>query len=503
MPWTREERYRNYAEWSDVYKRQLKEKAAHSPWRLGYHIQPDSGLLNDPNGFSFFNNQWHLFYQHYPFGPVHGLKSWYHLVSDDLTHWHSRGEAILPDMPYDSHGAYSGSALPIDNQLFIMYTGNVRDENWVRYPYQLGAMMNMDGQIKKMPQPLIAEPPDNVSDHFRDPQVIRRHGYYYCLLGAQEKESASGHIAVYRSPDIKNWTYLGFLDLSSYPMGFMIECPNLIFIQEQPVLIFCPQGLDQTVLDYQNIYPNVYLVGSRIDLDQVCFDTEMTAPLNLDDGFDAYATQAFNAPDGRALAVSWIGLPEITYPTDSYGWAHCLSLVKELELKDGKLFQKPVREMQALRRNAYPLTGNPDRDSERLTARRSASYEIKLEVAAGQTGHLLLAAGPDRQTGLDIRFDTERGRLSVDRSKAGTRFAEAYGTVRSVSLPEKQALTLDVFFDHSVCEIFVNDGERVLTLRLFPDKGQTGIYLSGEPMIRYNGAYWDVEKTNEMKTNEG
>ena len=37
---------------------------------------------------------------------------------------------------------------------------------------------------------------------------------------------------------------------------------------------------------------------------------------NMDYGFEAYATQAFNAPDGRALAVSWLGLPDVSYPSD-------------------------------------------------------------------------------------------------------------------------------------------------------------------------------------------
>ena len=37
---------------------------------------------------------------------------------------------------------------------------------------------------------------------------------------------------------------------------------------------------------------------------------------NLDYGFEAYATQGFNAPDGRAYAVSWLGLPDVSYPTE-------------------------------------------------------------------------------------------------------------------------------------------------------------------------------------------
>ena len=130
MEWTRESRYRPYAQWDAKTLLELQAKAAKSPYQLKYHIRPSSGLLNDPNGFSYFNGKWHVFYQSFPFGAAHGLKSWMHLISEDLVHWQELGLALTPDTPLDSHGAYSGSALPIGDKLFLMYTGNVRDKDW-------------------------------------------------------------------------------------------------------------------------------------------------------------------------------------------------------------------------------------------------------------------------------------------------------------------------------------------------------------------------------------
>lgn len=97
--------------------------------------------------FSYFNGEYHLFYQSYPFGAVHGLKSWVHFKSSDLVNWESLGLAVEPDTMADSHGAYSGSAREIDGKLFLMYTGNHRDENWVRIPYQVGAWMDKMGRL--------------------------------------------------------------------------------------------------------------------------------------------------------------------------------------------------------------------------------------------------------------------------------------------------------------------------------------------------------------------
>lgn len=159
MKWTQAARYRPYQEWSEEYVKDLKRKVTASKWRLNYHVQPETGLLNDPNGFSYSNGKWHLFYQSFPFGAIHGLKSWFHITSKDLVHWEVEGPALEPDSVYDSHGVYSGSAIPVEEKLFLAYTGNVRDETWERHSYQLGAWMNNNGTVTKLEIPLISAPP--------------------------------------------------------------------------------------------------------------------------------------------------------------------------------------------------------------------------------------------------------------------------------------------------------------------------------------------------------
>ncbi|MFO7176986.1 sucrose-6-phosphate hydrolase, partial [Enterococcus faecium] len=79
------------------------------------HIQPPTGLLNDPNGFIYYDGEYHLFYQWFPLGPVHGLKHWYHVSSKNLVHWTDRGVALVPETKEDSHGAYSGSGFVVND----------------------------------------------------------------------------------------------------------------------------------------------------------------------------------------------------------------------------------------------------------------------------------------------------------------------------------------------------------------------------------------------------
>ncbi|MDR1603915.1 MAG: glycoside hydrolase family 32 protein [Gracilibacteraceae bacterium] len=248
----RRELYKSYAEYSGEDRARVEAQTAGSPYLPKYHIHPQSGILNDPNGFSFYNGLWRLFYQAFPFGAVHGAKSWAAVVSRDLVRWEYRGLALLPDTPFDSHGVFSGSALAHEDKLLLFYTGNVRTENRERRSYQICAAMDQNGDIKKQLPPFIGDLPKGYTAHFRDPQVFAHDGEYRLLLGAQN-EALQGKILVYKSRDMKDWQLSGELRFSGQTMGYMIECPNLVFINGRPILIFCPQGLEQSVAPYANI----------------------------------------------------------------------------------------------------------------------------------------------------------------------------------------------------------------------------------------------------------
>ncbi|WP_304652037.1 sucrose-6-phosphate hydrolase [uncultured Ligilactobacillus sp.] len=496
MEWTREMRYRAYADWSAETLLKLQAQAANSPYQMSYHIRPSSGLLNDPNGFSYFNGQWHVFYQSFPFGAAHGLKSWMHLVSDDLVHWKDLGLAIAPDTKYDSHGAYSGSALPVDDKLFLMYTGNHRDQDWIRHPFQLGAWMDQEGQITKLTEPLITQP-DHTTDHFRDPQVFKHRDLYYVVLGAQDKETKTGKISLFSSKDLKEFTDLGYLEFTAEEMGYMIECPNLIFVDDKPLLVFCPQGLDKDVVAYDNIYPNMYLLGEDVQLNKARFEAGTNQIQNLDDGFDVYASQAFNTPDGKAYLISWVGLPDVSYPTDEENWASCLSQVKELSLKDGKLIQRPVVSMAALREKGTPLQAAKKVNAkQQIIAESGEQYELKLTLDTDQNGTLHLAGNDDLSQSLKLEFSTGKDAyLTVSRADIGAQFATEFGTTRTIALPDQKALDLEIFIDHSLCEIFVNGGEHVLTLRFFAETGNKQIALTSptEAALNYRGTFWKLK----------
>ncbi|MNX06817.1 Sucrose-6-phosphate hydrolase [compost metagenome] len=185
MKMTRQQKYRRIEQAQPGELDLLREQVSRCPWRQTFHIQPSTGLLNDPNGFAYYQGEYHLFYQWFPLGTEHGLKYWYHTKSEDLVHWQNVGIGLEPGSPYDSHGAYSGSAIQKDDKLYLMYTGNTRDENWVRHPYQCIAVMDENGRIMKDEKPVIHSVPDGYTDHFRDPKVWAEGSHYYCVIGAQ------------------------------------------------------------------------------------------------------------------------------------------------------------------------------------------------------------------------------------------------------------------------------------------------------------------------------
>lgn len=255
MAWTTEQRYKRYENWTTDEINQIKENIEKSPWRTSYHVEPQTGLLNDPNGFSYFNGKWIVFYQNFPFGATHGLKCWVQLESDDLVHFTETGLRVLPDTKLDSHGAYSGSAMQFNDKLFLFYTGNVRDENWVRHPYQIGALLDKEGKLEKIDKVLI-EQPKEVTDHFRDPQIFNYKGQIYGIIGGQNLDK-KGFIKLYKAVenDYTNWEEVGDLDFENDNTAYMMECPNLVFIDETPVLLYCPQGLSKKSCSLRQYFP--------------------------------------------------------------------------------------------------------------------------------------------------------------------------------------------------------------------------------------------------------
>lgn len=464
-----------------------------SPYQERVHIEPHSGTQSDPNGFAFFNGQYHLFYQWTPLAfaqPSIWHHGWYHLASSDLVHWQQLGGAIESDTKYDKHGTYSGSGIAVGDKLFLMYTGNTWTKDWQRVPYQLGAVMDKNGKFAKDPQPLISGPLAGYTGHFRDPKVWQAtDGKYYAVLGAQ-RQNLTGSALVYTSSNLTEWQPLGEIKTHTPNFGFMWECPDYFEIDGQGVLLFSPQGLQPEGDKYQNIYQTGVFVGAPLNMRTLEFNHGQFQ--ELDAGFDFYATQTILAPDGRRILTAWFGLPEMDYATDQYHYSGALVFPRELSLVNGQVRQQPVREIDALRHNEQNIDAKV---GPRYELSRGPVQEFKLNVNIGDAARVIIDLRADQNNEHSTRLiiDKKNQRIVLNRSKSGAAFNKANGTVRERQLHIDEDVSLDIIMDTSSVEIFVNGGALVFSARIFPGANQVHNFIqtvSGTSTIK--GHSWTL-----------
>lgn len=154
-----------------------KDEISNLKERNHFHLMPEVGWMNDPNGFSVYQGEYHLFYQYFPYDVKWGPMHWGHAKSKDLIKWNYLPVAMAPDQVYETGGCFSGSAIEVEGKHVLMYTGhtnpNPEDEALVR---QVQCLAIGDGkEYRKYGQnPVIKTeemPPQSSLTDFRDPKL--------------------------------------------------------------------------------------------------------------------------------------------------------------------------------------------------------------------------------------------------------------------------------------------------------------------------------------------
>lgn len=464
-------RFKHYADIPEQILSQARQLTTASPFRLRYHIECETGYLNDPNGFSYFNGQFHLCYQWSPLRYCDGYwyQGWFHLVSDDLVNWRAIGPLIEPETPYDSHGPYSGSALATCDALMIFYTGNTRDAQWRRTPYQLIARLDAQGNFSRQLPPAVIGSPPGYTDHFRDPKIWRDGDEYYAVIGAQ-RESLEGTCLLMHSAEGRQWEVKGEIKTRIARRGYMWECPDYFELNQQGVLVYCPQGLNEG--DGQsNLYTVCYLTGEPLSLLDLTF--EHHSPRLLDQGFDFYAPQTMQSTDGRRIMTGWMGVPEMHYPTERYGHCGALTLPRELYLRDGILCQRPVAELMALR-DKHQYENFSLNNAQRKTFHSGAVFEARLVISTAIQEQITLSLRADISGAKKsmLTLDARNGEIIFDRTHSGAPLNLEYGSRRVTPWKFTEMTIIHIFSDTTSLEIFINDGAFVSTSRIFPHSHQ-------------------------------
>lgn len=348
--------------------------------------------------------------------------------------------------------------------------------------------MDSNGEITKNSEAVIKDLPNGYTDNFRDPKVFKDNDKYYCLIGAERKDNL-GTIVYYESNNLLDWKFKGEIKTDFFGNGFMWECPDYLRFDNKGVIIFSPQGLEADGDKYQNIFQSGYLIGDKIDFSNGEFNHGNFN--ELDRGFDFYAPQTTEDEQGRKILVGWMGLPEIDYPTDKNGWAHCLTIPRELELKGDKLIQKPVKELELLRGEKIECSYTLSNEEKDIDGFNEKVYELicNFNNITGRYVGIKLRKGMDSET--VFYYDIENKELVLDRSKSGEVFATEYGTERKCEYNEKN-LKVQIFVDVSSVEIFVNDGVEVFTSRIFTKDASNGVAVFADGQANVDIDLWKI-----------
>ena len=454
-------------------------------WHNRFHLEMPFGLINDPNGLTYHDGAYHIFYQWNPLGCEHKNKCWAHVKTRDFVHYTLPELALWPDDVHDKDGCYSGCGFSEAGELRVLYTCN-RKEDGVRIPAQRFGTLQEDGSVRKE-EIIIPDHPEGITGHFRDPFVFERRGHRYLVIGAQRAENETGTVLVYEERE-DGWHNRGEVHTRLGDFGYMWECPNLLQFGSYDVLVFCPQGLEAREYDRQNIYQAGYIAG-HLSLDSMDM-MQHTKFQELDRGFDFYAPQVFSH-EGRHLLLGWMGMPDKDddYPSREKGWMYSLTLPRELRLRQGHIYARPARELRDLRiqESAVEIDKTAVAGFSQPLFEGSESL-LELELGEAKRVEVVLKYGLEK---LAFCYDREQQVMTIDREgmKLGGRGQ------RQFKLFVDQSLSLQLFTDKTAVEAFFQHGEEVASLLVFPEKNiQPELEITADvPLTAITGKIWELD----------
>ena len=424
------------------------ENLYREPLRGQFHFSSRRGWNNDPNGLVFCNGEYHLFYQHNPYGWPWGNMHWGHAVSRDLVHWQELGDVLAPD---EMGPMFSGSAVVDWNNtsglgtngqppLVLIYTaaGN---------PTVQCIASSTDGRVftKYASNPVVRQ----ITGGNRDPKVIWHEPTKQWVMVLYVGLNKVHTIHFFTSPNLRDWTLASITKGDPDGKGFLFECPDFF---ELPV--DGEAANKKWVLTAAN---SEYAVGA---FDGTKFTPEQTRlPGHRGKGF--YAAQTFSdipANDGRRIQIGW-------FQTETPGMPFNQSMTIPLELKltatpEGpRLTMNPVKELAALRAKSHRLeaTTLQPGSTNPLASIKAELVELQAEFEPGDASELAFTV-----RGATIVYAAQKQELAVNGHR-----------VPAPLRGGKQRLT--IYCDRTGLEVFASDGLTYVPLPYQPSAGDLAL----------------------------
>lgn len=440
--------------------------------RLQFHFSPEENWMNDPNGMVYLDGEYHLFYQYYPDSTVWGPMHWGHAVSKDLVHWEHLPIALYPDSlgyifsgsaVYDEDNT-SGLGTKENPPLVAIYSYHDPEgerAGAIDYQTQGIAYSTDKGRtwLKYSGNPVLDNP--GIKD-FRDPKVFWMEEEEKWLMALAVKD----HISFYSSPDLISWDLESEFGHKLGGHGGVWECPDLFPLGDKWVLLVSinPGGPNKGSATQ-------YFIG---DFDGKTFVPQDDSTRWLDYGRDNYAGVTWsNIPpeDGRKIFIGWMSNWDYGQVVPTEVWRSAMTLPRGLSLgsSNSGYFLKsfPVKEVDQLHKDEIKLKKSNDRTIN-INPRNLSTYDLELVLDKSEPFEIQLFN--DLSDTLKIGY-TGKG-FYIDRDQAGkNEFSKNFAGLQTAPYsPEDGDLHIRLIVDVGSVELFVYEGELVMTSLFFPQE---------------------------------
>lgn len=483
-------------------------------YRPQFHFSPQNNWMNDPNGMVYYQGEYHLFYQYHPESSVWGPMHWGHAVSKDLVHWEELPIALYPD----EHGTiFSGSAVVDWNNtsglgtkdnppLVAIYTyHNFEKEQLGRNDYQTqGIAYSLDkGRtwLKYTQNPVLANP--GIKD-FRDPKVSwHQESQKWVMVLAQDD-----HIGFYSSPNLFDWQLESDFGKDWGVHGGVWECPDLIKMpiegtnDFQYVLLVSinpggPNGGSATQYFIGDFDGKTFTLTDdfKTDVKPVIVNNEVKeSGVWLDYGTDNYAGVTFSDvpnSDGRKLLIGWMSNWQYANQVPTEKWRSAMTIPRALTLIDTnnglRVASTPVEELNKIvKKKEFYQQLSGERQYSLVSADRNISlHHLEFDVSPLNSDYIKLIFDNKLGEKTTLNLDVMSGEIIFDRTMSGdTSFDSKFANIqKAITTPKLSKYRFNMYVDTSSIEIFVNDGETVITSIVFPTMPYSSVNIEANSKI--------------------
>jgi len=459
---------------------EVKESKYTEKYRPQFHFTPQEKWMNDPNGLVYNDGVYHLFYQYYPEDIVWGPMHWGHAISKDLVFWEHKPVALYPD---EKGMIFSGSAV-VDKMnssgfgtaenppLVAIFTyHNMKGEKEGKLNYQTQGIAfsldNGESWEKYIDNPVITNP--GIKD-FRDPKVFWHEATERWILVLV----AGDHAQFYNSTDLKSWEFMNEFGKDMGAHGGVWECPDLFPLKvngdgpEKWVLIIsinpgAPNGGSGTQ----------YFIG---DFNGTTFTTNQKNAKWLDWGTDNYAGVTYNeVPENGRIFIGWMSNWTYARDTPTEKWRSAMTVPRDLSLRsygeEITLVNYPISSLETIFKSEgaknLQLTS---RGVDSIKFDHFNQAEIRFTTKAKD---FEMSFTNTEKEEVRLIMDSKAKTFSLDRTNSGkTDFQPDFASkIQQMPIPDlpEQEIEFRILMDWSSIEIFINEGQYVMTTQIFPN----------------------------------